>query len=243
MEKAIALYRKSLEESEAAIQADELKAQAVSAAEKVKTMGETEGATRRKSVDLVLAEKAAEEKRIAAEAEKVHAAVAAEAQRLINEAENVLTDEARHSLFKRKMLEHVEGIVAASVKPLERVSDIKIMQLGGSGTHGLDWANGGSENGQGNGQGNGRGPSPTDEVMNSALRYRVQAPMVDSLLADIGIDGANLAKSDVMRTASDMTRAASEMKRLKESGDKGAGDKSNGKGGGKGGDKATGENA
>jgi len=39
--------------------------------------------------------------------------------------------------------------------------------------------------------------------------------MVDSLLSDIGIDGSNLAKSDVMRTANDMTRAANEMKRLK----------------------------
>ena len=61
---------------------------------------------------VVMAEKAAAEMRIAAEGERVRAAVEAEAQRLINEAENVLTDEARHSLFKRKMLEYVEGIVS-----------------------------------------------------------------------------------------------------------------------------------
>jgi hypothetical protein len=30
---------------------------------------------------------------------------------------------ARHSLFRRKMLEHVEGIVAASVKPLEKIQE------------------------------------------------------------------------------------------------------------------------
>ena len=51
--------------------------------------------------------------------------------------------------------------------------------------------------------------------MNSALRYRVQAPFVDSLLSDIGIDGANIAKSDIFRNASDMTRAASEAARAK----------------------------
>ena len=134
---------------------------------------------------------------------------------LINEAENVLTDEARHSLFKRKMLEHVEGIVAASVKPLEKLSDIKIMQLGGSGTKGLEWSSGDGGGSNGGTFGGGGGVSPTDEVMNSALRYRVQAPMVDQLLSDIGIDGSNLAKSDILRSASDMTRAASELKRMK----------------------------
>ena len=101
--------------------------------------------------------------------------------------------------------------MAASAKPLEKIDEIKIMQLGGSGTQGLDWANG-SEGGSG-GQGGGGGGSPTDEVMNSALRYRVQAPMVDSLLNDIGLDGSNIAKSDIFRNASDMTRATSEIAR------------------------------
>jgi uncharacterized membrane protein YqiK len=107
-----------------------------------------------------------------AEAAQLRAAVEAEAARLINEAENILTDEARHSLFKRKMLEHVEGIVAASVKPLEKIQDIRIMQLDGI-----------------TGGGGAREGSPTDEVINSALRYRVQAPLIDSLLSDIGIEG------------------------------------------------------
>ena len=97
----------------------------------------------------------------------------AEAQRLLNEAENVLTDPARQSLFRRKLLDHVEGIVAASVKPLEKIHDIRIMQLDGIGS----------------GSGGGERRNMTDEVINSALRYRVQAPLVDSLLADIGIEG------------------------------------------------------
>jgi uncharacterized membrane protein YqiK len=129
----------------------------------------------------------------------VRAAVEAEAQKLINEAENILTDEARHSLFKRKMLEHVEGIVAASVKPLEKIQDIRIMQLAG--------INGG-------GEGGGAGGSPTDEVINSALRYRVQAPLIDSLLSDIGIEGGSLAKQGgLIREASDMQRIADAVKK------------------------------
>ena len=54
----------------------------------------------------------------------------------------------------------------------------------------------------------------TDEVINSALRYRVQAPLVDSLLADIGIEGGNLTKQGgLIREASDMQRIASEAKK------------------------------
>ena len=53
------------------------------------------------------------------------------------------------------------------------------------------------------------------QVVEAAVRYRVQAPFVDSLLSDIGIDGANIAKSDIFRNASDMTRAASEAARAK----------------------------
>ena len=195
--KAIELYRKSLDESAAAVEADLARARAIEAAEKIQTTRETEEASRRKSVDVTLAEKQAEEKRIAAEAERIRAAVEAEAQKLINEAENVLTDNARHSLFKRKMLEHVEGIIAASVKPMEKIGDIKIMQL--------DGINGGSGEGRKN---------PTDEVIDSALRYRVQAPMVDSLMSELGIDGGNLSRmGGLIRDARDRLDVAREAER------------------------------
>ena len=125
-----------------------------------------------------------------ATAAQLRAVVEAEAAKLLNEAENILTDEARHSLFRRKLLEHVEGIVTASVKPLEKIQDIRIMQLDGI-----------------HGGGSGSGGSPTDEVINSALRYRVQAPLIDGLLADIGIEGGNLTKQGgLIREASDMQR-------------------------------------
>ena len=58
-------------------------------------------------------------------------------------------------------------------------------------------------------RGGSREGSPTDEVINSALRYRVQAPLIDSLLSDIGIEGGSLAKQGgLMREASDMQRIA-----------------------------------
>ena len=167
------------------------------------TAREVEQARRRREVDLAIARKAADERLIAAEAERVRAEVEAEASRLLNEAENVLSDDARLNLFRRKLLEHVEGIIAASVKPLEKIQDIRIMQLDGLGTD----------------QGGGRA-NTTDEVINSALRYRVQAPLVDSLLSDIGIDGSNLARQPgLIREAADMQRIAREAGRGATAGD------------------------
>ncbi len=51
--------------------------------------------------------------------------------------------------------------------------------------------------------------TPTDEVIESALRYRVQAPLIDEVLKEIGIEGGNLAKmGGLIREASDMQRVA-----------------------------------
>ena len=80
---------------------------------------------------MLIAEKGAEETKIAAEAERVRAAVEAEAQRLLNEAENVLTDQARYSLFRRQLLDRIEGIVRESVKPMEKIEGIRILQVDG----------------------------------------------------------------------------------------------------------------
>ena len=163
---------------------------ATEAAERVVTARESEIAKRRKTVEVLMAEKQAEETRIAAEAERVRAAVEAEAQRLLNEAENVLTDQARYSLFRRKLLDRIEGIVRESVKPMEKIEGIRILQVDGL---------------NGNGGGNGGGRSATDEVINSALRYRVQAPLINSILADIGVEGGSLAKMPgLIREARDM---------------------------------------
>ena len=161
---------------------------ATEATERVITARESEIAKRRKTVEVLLAEKQAEETRIAADAERVRAAVEAEAQRMLNEAENVLTDQARYSLFRRKLLDKIEGI--------------RILQVDGL---------------NGNGGGGNGGRSATDEVIDSALRYRVQAPLIDSLLADIGVEGGSLAKMP------GLIREARDMQGIKESARKGGG--------------------
>jgi len=189
MEKAIALYQKSLEHSAAQAEAENARARATEAAERVITVRDSEIAKRRRTIEVLIAEKEAEEKRIAAEAERVRAAVEAEGQKLLNEAENVLTDQARYSLFRRKLLDRIEGIVRESVKPMEKIEGIRILHVDG-----LAGGGGGTS-----------GRSATDEVIDSALRYRVQAPLIDSLLADIGVEGGSLAKMPgLIREARDM---------------------------------------
>src|SRR6185436_14869208 len=198
MEKAIALHEKSLEESAARAAAENARVHATEAAERVVTARESEIAKRRKTVEILIAEKQAEETRIAAEAERVRAA--AEAERLLNEAENVLTDQARYSLFRRKLLDRIEGIVRESVKPMEKIEGIRILSVDGL---------------NGNGAGGGGGRSATDEVIDSALRYRVQAPLIDSILADIGVEGGSLARMP------GLIREARDMQGIKESARKG----------------------
>jgi uncharacterized membrane protein YqiK len=191
MEKAIVLYQKSLEHSAAQAEAENAKARATEAAERVVTVRDSEIAKRRKTVEVLIAEKEAEEKRIGAEAERVRAAVEAEGQKLLNEAENVLTDQARYSLFRRKLLDRIEGIVRESVKPMEKIEGIRILHVDGLAG--------------GNGSNSGGGRSATDEVIDSALRYRVQAPLIDSILADIGVEGGSLSKMPgLIREARDM---------------------------------------
>ena len=202
IDKAIALLEKSKERSEARIESEAARAKAVRAEEQVETARDSEIANRRREVELMLAQKDAEEQRIVVEVDRIRAAVEAEAQRLLNEAENVLTDEARLSVFRRNLLDRVEGIVRESVRPMEKIDGINILHVDG-----LAGAAGGGRN-------------MTDEVIDSALRYRVQAPLIDSLLGDLGMEGGSLAKmGGLIREARDLDS----IRRSVQARDKGAG--------------------
>src|SRR4030095_332756 len=99
--------------------------------------------------------------------------------RLRNEAANLLTPEARLSAMRMRLIDKLEGIVRESVQPMERIEGIKILhaegRVGGSGRGG-DGREGGNF---------------SDSVVISALRYRAQAPLVDKLLREIGVDAGD----------------------------------------------------
>ena len=217
--RAIAIAKESKAQSEAQAEAEIARALAISAEEKVFTAREVEVAERRKTIDLIGAALVAERDALrltsAAQAEKdasadrgqalraqaeadadadkiksmamrVRAEIEAEAMRLMNEAHNMLTPEARMSALRMRLVEKAEGIIRESVRPMERIEGIKILQVDGFGGSG-----GGGGNGNGDGGHNG---SLADGVVNSALRFRAQAPLVDQLLREIGIEGGDIQR-------------------------------------------------
>lgn len=219
-DRAIAIAAKSKEQSEAETIASRARALAVKAAEEVVTVKEREVAERLKQIELVEAAKQAEREAIgvvvSADAEKKAALDRAEAARIaahgeadaeklriaaaelrynvdaagsraLHEAENVLSTEIIAMKLQQAILQHLPAIIRESVKPLEQIDGIKIVQVGGL-----------------NGEGNGHAPSANgvaapangslaDQVVSSALRYRSQAPLVDALLKEVGLDGATAA--------------------------------------------------
>jgi uncharacterized membrane protein YqiK len=103
----------------------------------------------------------------------------------MNEAHNMLTPDARASALRLRLVDKAEAIIRESVRPMERIEGIKILHVDGLGGGG-----GGNSHGVGDGHGGGF----ADGVVNSALRFRAQAPLVDQLLKEIGLDAGDLGR-------------------------------------------------
>jgi uncharacterized membrane protein YqiK len=214
-EKAIAIAEKSRAQSEAQALADQARALSVRAEEQISTARALEIAERQKNIDLIEAQKVAQREAIgitvAAEAQKKAAQDRAEAGRIVAQgdadaemlrvgasraryaaeaegkealiaAENTLSPEIVAMHVKQALIEAMPRIIAESVKPMERIDAIKILQV-----NGLN--GGGSSTSNGSNGGNG---SLSEEVVNSALKFRAQAPLVDSLMKELGLDGSSL---------------------------------------------------
>jgi uncharacterized membrane protein YqiK len=185
-QRAIAVAEQSKAQSEAQAQADQARARAVAEEEKVFTVREAELAQRKKLVDISTAEAEAESSRIRAMAARIRHEVEAEGLTLMNKAANLLTPEARQSAMRRQLIDKLEGIIRESVKPMERIEGIRVLHVEGLG----------GSPAQGNGgMGNSGGGNIADSVVNSALRFRAQAPLVDQLLREIGVQGGDLGSA------------------------------------------------
>ncbi len=128
----------------------------------------------------------------AADAERMQVEVAerryevdAEGSRALNEAENLLSNEIVDMRVRLKIIEHMSDIVRESVKPVENIDGIKIIHFDGMKGFGGNPASGGTDSG-------GKS-SLADQVVSSALQYRSQAPLVDALLKEIGLDADDLS--------------------------------------------------
>jgi uncharacterized membrane protein YqiK len=215
-EQQIAVQNKSREESQAKAEADAARAKAVAAEEQVVTSRESEVAERLKKIELIEASKLAERDAIkikvdaeaekdaasnraeavrreaegAAEAEKLRAEAArvrfeveAAGQRAVNEAANLLSSDQVSLQTKLALLKVLPELVRESAKPLEAIESIKIVQVDG-----LTQKGGGAASA---GVGGGSGNLASDAVA-AALSYRAQAPVIDGLMKELGLDGSSL---------------------------------------------------
>ncbi len=215
-DRQIAIANKSKEESVAKADANKARAIAIRAEEQVKTVQETEVAERNRAIELIEAARLAERDAIAvmfgAEAEKIAAtdraeaakiiamgeaeavtiraeadakrfAVQAEGERAINEAANVMSAEQVAMRIRESLISKLDQIIAASVEPLKNIDSIKVVDVSG-----LGGASGPSgEAAQGNG-------NLADQVVQSAMRYRAQAPLIDSILKEVGLGNGGPAQ-------------------------------------------------
>jgi uncharacterized membrane protein YqiK len=202
----IAVADKSRDQSIAEAKANEARAEAAKAEESVKTARDVAVAEREKQIQLIEARQSAEQAaiatRVAATADKDAAIDRAEAVRVeaqakreaalaeatgleaINAAHNSLSTEQITMRIRTLMLEKLPAIIAEAVKPMEKIDSIRVVQVNGLGGSMQGGAAPGME-----------AATLPDQVVNAALKYSVQKPLVDSILREVGLNG--LAMNDL----------------------------------------------
>jgi uncharacterized membrane protein YqiK len=189
-EREIAERRKAIELVQASEAAEREAIRITYAAQAEKSASEDRAAAAR-----ILAEAEGDKAKIAAAAEAEAIRLRAEAaakeyevnaagRRAINEAENILSSINIEMAARRVLIENLPAIIRESVKPMEQIEGIKIIHVDG-----LTGNGGGSAVAA---DGAGSGGSLADQMVNSALRYRGQAPLVDALMKEIGLTGGDV---------------------------------------------------
>lgn len=214
-EAAIIVAKKSEEKSQAEAEAAIARTNFVREEEQVVTVRETAIANRRKEIEIIKARESAEKQAIditvAAEADKQaaedkaaavltdakasaekirliadadHARLEVEAfgERAINEAKNLLSSDLINFELRKIIAQVAPQIMEASVKPMEKIDSIKILQANGFG----GGASGNGASGAANGGGSGGGLP--NQLVDAALGYRMNLPLVDKMLEELGLD-------------------------------------------------------
>ena len=201
--KALAIAAAQKSAAEAWIETDKIKAEAATKLEEITTAKDRAQAERNRIIEVISAEKEAERQKILAtaaadadvreaEANRVRWEVEAEGKTKVNAAANTLSSEQVAMQVKTSIVHQLPDIIRQSVKPMKNIEGIKIMQVDGfSNVIGRGGSAGGST-ASASGSSGGGGGSLADQVVDSALRYRAQAPMVESLLNEGGLNGGSI---------------------------------------------------
>jgi len=202
-ETQIAVANKSREQSVANAEANLALSEAVKAEEGVKTSREVATAEREKQIELIEAEKVAQQQaiavkvaaqaerdaakdkaeavRLAAEAAKAAAIAEAEGKRAINEALNTLSAAQIDLQVRTLLLQQLPAVIEQAVKPIEKIDSIRVFEVNGMPAGGAGSADGGAAAG-----------TLPEQVVNSALRYQVAKPLVDAIMKDAGLSNEGI---------------------------------------------------
>ncbi|MBW8183477.1 flotillin family protein [Shewanella nanhaiensis] len=144
----------------------------------VQAEAEKRAAEDKSSAILIEAKASADAKMLKAEADEKVYAVEAAGKQALHEAENVLSDEQIELQKSLAVLAALPEVVKQSVKPLENIEGIKILQ--GYGATGSSASQSGvmAQAGQG---------GIAEQVTSAALNYRANAPVVDAMLRELGL--------------------------------------------------------
>jgi uncharacterized membrane protein YqiK len=122
---------------------------------------------------------------VKADADERRYTVDAEGKEKLNEAENKLSAEIIRMRVQLETISNLQGVIEASVKPMESIEGMKIINVSGLGVGG----SGGSSSG---GSGSSDNGNIADQLINGLLKYRAQAPILDAVLKEVNLDASSL---------------------------------------------------
>tara|TARA_B110000259_G_scaffold8050_1_gene8804 strand:- start:3339 stop:5078 length:1740 start_codon:yes stop_codon:yes gene_type:complete len=214
----IDLFAKQKERSDSAVATREAETKAVVAEEKIVTAKMLAQTEREKAVALIKSQRIAEEKSIAitlaAAAEKTAAfdlgkakeilanaealskrvklLAEAEGIKKLNEASNILKSEQIAMKVKLDIIQKLPEIIKESVKPIENIDGIKIIDVNGLGI------NSGSNNTSGNISSSNSNDDIVNRVVTGAMKYKTQAPILEQLIKDVGLVNEGESFNDLL---------------------------------------------
>jgi len=214
----IDLFAKQKERSDSAVATRDAETKAVVAEEKIITAKMLAQTEREKAVALIKSQRIAEEKSIAitlaAAAEKTAAfdlgkakeilanaealskrvklLAEAEGIKKLNEASNILKSEQIAMKVKLDIIQKLPEIIKESVKPIENIDGIKIIDVNGLGI------NNGSNNTSGNTSSSNSNDDIVNRVVTGAMKYKTQAPILEQLIKDVGLVNEGESFNDLL---------------------------------------------